>query len=103
MGLVFQYGVSDVIGLLSQMTVARMLEREDFQSGYRRAADLPARTGVPADARLRLRPSTGRCGLGGIDQKFNILVGRDLQREAGQGPQVGVCNPHCSAPTARRK
>src|SRR5690606_4511872 len=31
--------------------------------------------------------------LGGIDQKFNILVGRDIQKEMGQEPQVGLCNP----------
>ena len=31
--------------------------------------------------------------LGGIDQKFNIVVGRELQRTMGLEPQVGVCNP----------
>src|SRR5690606_35210381 len=41
--------------------------------------------------------------LGGIDQKFNILVGRDLQRDMGYAPQVGVCSPILIGTDGREK
>jgi len=84
----------DVIKLLSHMTVARMLEREDFQMRYRGGFPIglhemvyPLMQGYDS---VQVRADIE---LGGIDQKFNILVGRDLQKEVGQPPQVGVCSP----------
>lgn len=84
----------DVIKLLSHMTVARMLEREDFQLRYRSGFPIglhelvyPLMQGYDS---VQVRADVE---LGGIDQKFNILVGRDLQKEVGQPPQVGVCSP----------
>lgn len=84
----------DVIKLLSHMTVARMLEREDFQLRYRGGFPIglhelvyPLMQGYDS---VQVRADVE---LGGIDQKFNILVGRDLQKEVGQPPQVGVCSP----------
>jgi tyrosyl-tRNA synthetase len=64
----------DLIRLAARHTVARMLEREDFQ-GYDSVA-------LKADVEL-----------GGTDQTFNLLVGRDLQREYGQEPQVVITLP----------
>lgn len=85
---------ADVIKLLSNMTVARMLEREDFQKRYKSELPIslhelvyPLMQGYDS---VQVRSDVE---LGGTDQKFNILVGRDLQREAGMEPQVGVCNP----------
>lgn len=85
---------SDVLRLLSRMTLARMLEREDFKKRLAEQSPIglhelvyPLMQGYDS---VQIRADVE---LGGIDQKFNILVGRELQREAGQPPQVGVCNP----------
>lgn len=87
-------GFSDVIRLMSRMTVARMIEREDFAERLRQ--------GLPIGLHEMLYPLMqgydsvmvrADVELGGIDQKFNILVGRELQRDMGQEPQVGVCSP----------
>jgi tyrosyl-tRNA synthetase len=84
----------DVTRLTAQMTVARMLERDDFRQRYRGGSPIglheflyPLLQGydsvvVRADVEV-----------GGTDQTFNLLVGRDLQREAGQAPQVAVVLP----------
>lgn len=84
----------DVIRLLSRMTLARMLEREDFANRMREQLPIslhelmyPLMQGYDS-AMVRADVE-----LGGIDQKFNILVGRDIQKEMGQEPQVGLCNP----------
>lgn len=87
-------GFQDVIGLLSRMTLARMLEREDFQSRY--ANELPISLHELVYPLMQGHDSVevrADIELGGTDQKFNILVGRDMQREAGLEPQVGVCYP----------
>jgi tyrosyl-tRNA synthetase len=76
------------------MTVARMLERDDFQQRYR--------GGTPIGLHEFLYPLLqgydsvvvrADVELGGTDQTFNLLVGRDLQREAGQPGQVAVVVP----------
>lgn len=84
----------DVIRLASKYTVARMLEREDFAKRYadQRAIFIheffyPLMQGYDSVA---LRADVE---LGGTDQKFNLLVGRDLQREYGQDPQVALMMP----------
>ena len=85
---------SDVIKLSSKYTVARMLERDDFTKRYQE--------GVPISVHEFLYPLAqgydsvyleSDVELGGTDQKFNLLVGRDLQREAGQNPQVIITTP----------
>lgn len=85
---------ADVLELASQMTVARMLEREDFAKRYAegRAIHLhefmyPLMQGYDSVA---LKADVE---LGGMDQKFNLLVGRQLQRDAGQDPQVCFLMP----------
>jgi len=82
---------SDVIKLASKYTVARMLERDDFTKRYS--------GGVPISLHEFLYPLAqgydsvhlnADVELGGTDQKFNLLVGRDLQKESGQAPQVVI-------------
>ncbi|HEY8531258.1 MAG TPA: tyrosine--tRNA ligase [Limnochorda sp.] len=85
---------SEVLWLLSQMTVARMLEREDFQKRFK--GQLPISLHEMVYPLMQGYDSVmvrADVELGGIDQKFNIAVGRDLQRARGMAPQVGVCNP----------
>src|SRR4051812_22469173 len=86
--------LAEVIHLASQMTVARMLDRDDFKQRYR--------SGNPIGLHEFLYPllqghdsvAVGAdVELGGTDQTFNLLVGRDLQREAGQVPQVAIVVP----------
>ncbi|MEK6815867.1 MAG: tyrosine--tRNA ligase [Nitrospirota bacterium] len=84
----------DFIRLAARMTVARMLERDDFSKRYRE--------GRPISIHEFLYPLLqgydsvvlkADVEIGGTDQKFNLLVGRDLQRESGQPPQVVVTLP----------
>jgi tyrosyl-tRNA synthetase len=84
---------ADVLRLASQMTVARMLERDTFEKRYQ--ADVPigiheflyplmqGHDSVMINADVEL----------GADQLFNNLVGRDLQRAAGQEPQIVMILP----------
>ncbi|MGE5508564.1 MAG: tyrosine--tRNA ligase [Chitinophagales bacterium] len=84
----------DVIRLAGKYTVARMLEREDFARRYSEQRPIsiheffyPLMQGYDSVA---LRADVE---LGGTDQKFNLLVGRELQREYGQEPQVALMMP----------
>ena len=85
---------ADVLGLASRYTVARMLERDDFA---KRFAD-----GKPISIMEFLYPLAqaydsvalkADIELGGTDQKFNLLVGRDIQKEYGLEPQVLILMP----------
>jgi tyrosyl-tRNA synthetase len=85
---------TDVIRLASRATVARILERDDFATRLR--------TGVPIHLHELLYPLCqgqdsvaleADVELGGTDQKFNNLMGRELQREVGQAPQVVLLTP----------
>lgn len=85
---------ADFIRLTSQYTVARMLERDDFEKRYK--------AGVPIAIHEFLYPLVqgydsvalrSDVELGGTDQRFNLLVGRDLQRVYGQEPQVIITTP----------
>lgn len=85
---------ADVIELSSKYTVARMLEREDFSQRFsnERAISIheffyPLMQGYDSVA------IEADVELGGTDQRFNLLVGRDLQREYGQKPQVVMMMP----------
>jgi len=84
----------DVLHLMSQMTVARMLERADFSERYR--------TGTPIAVSEFLYPLLqgqdsvavrADVELGGTDQTFNLLVGRGLQQAADQDPQCVLTMP----------
>jgi tyrosyl-tRNA synthetase len=87
-------GASDMIRIASQHTVARMLERDDFEKRYR--------SGQPIAIHEFLYPLVqgqdsvaleADIEMGGTDQKFNLLVGRQLQSQAGQRPQVIITWP----------
>ncbi|NLA89183.1 MAG: tyrosine--tRNA ligase [Alcaligenaceae bacterium] len=84
----------DMISLASRYTVARMLERDDFTNRYK--------SGVPIAMHEFIYPLLqghdsvvlkNDIELGGTDQKFNLLVGRDLQKEYGQEPQCVLTMP----------
>lgn len=84
----------DMIKLASQLTVARMLEREDFRNRFE--------TGKPISIHEFLYPliqgydsvaMQADVELGGTDQLFNVLMGRDLQRSRGMEPQIVLTMP----------
>ncbi len=83
-----------VIKLSSKLTVARMIERDDFSKRFKNNEPIslheflyPLAQGQDS---VHLESDVE---LGGTDQKFNLLVGRDLQRDAGQEPQVCLMMP----------
>jgi len=84
----------DIIRLTSKYTVARILERDDFTKRFK--------AGLPISVHELLYPLMqaydsvalkADVELGGTDQKFNLLVGREIQREYGQEPQVILTMP----------
>jgi len=89
-----ELGSEGMIRLAAQYTVARMLERDDFETRYRQ--------GEPIAVHEFLYPLAqgydsvcleADVEMGGTDQKFNLLVGRHLQQQAGQAPQVIITLP----------
>ncbi|MDA8224546.1 MAG: tyrosine--tRNA ligase [Betaproteobacteria bacterium] len=89
-----QLGSSGMIRLAAQHTVARMLERDDFSKRYRNNQPIaiheflyPLVQGYDSVA---LRADLE---LGGTDQKFNLLMGRELQKHHGQAPQCILTMP----------
>lgn len=85
---------ADVIKLAAQYTVARMLERDDFYNRYH--------SNQPISIHEFLYPLMqgydsvvleSDIEIGGTDQKFNLLMGRHLQKEYGQEPQVAITMP----------
>ncbi len=86
--------MEDVLHVTAQATVARMLERDDFAKRYAEGRPItimellyPLLQGMDSVA---VRADVE---LGGSDQLFNLLVGRDLQRAYGQEPQVALTMP----------
>lgn len=87
-------GTEGMIRLASNYTVARMLEREDFKNRFTNQMPiaihefiyplLQGHDSVELQADIEL---------GGSDQTFNLLVGRELQKSAGQKPQVAITLP----------
>ncbi|RMH81069.1 MAG: tyrosine--tRNA ligase [Acidobacteria bacterium] len=87
-------GTEGIIRLAGKYTVARMLEREDFSKRFKEGTSIyiheflyPLLQGYDS---VFLKADVE---LGGTDQKFNLLVGRDLQRSYGQEPQVCITLP----------
>ncbi|MFN2488434.1 MAG: tyrosine--tRNA ligase [Actinomycetota bacterium] len=86
--------LGDVLRLTSHLTVARLLERDDFAKRYREQMPISiieflyplaqAYDSVAVEADVEL---------GGTDQLFNLLLGRDIQRAYGQRPQVALTMP----------
>ena len=84
----------EIINLMAKYTVARILERDDFSKRLK--------NGQPISSHELLYPLMqaydsvaleGDVELGGTDQKFNLLVGRDIQREYNQDPQIVMTMP----------
>ena len=85
---------ADVVRLAARMTVAQIMERDDFSNRFAK--------GEPISLHELLYPLAqaydsvaieADIEMGGQDQTFNILAGRDLQREMGQDPQIGFFMP----------
>ncbi|MGC8594008.1 MAG: tyrosine--tRNA ligase [Candidatus Kryptoniota bacterium] len=84
----------DVIKLASKYTVARMLERDDFEKRYRSEEPISIHEFLyPLAQAMDSVAVSADVELGGTDQKFNLLVGRDIQREFGLEPQVILTMP----------
>src|SRR5215467_1829799 len=84
----------DLVRLCSKYTVARILERDDFSKRYKE--------GVPISVHELLYPLVqaydsvalqADVEMGGTDQKFNLLVGREIQVDYGQPPQIVATTP----------
>lgn len=85
---------TDMIGLASKYTVARMLERDDFNKRYAEGRPIAIHEFLyPLIQGYDSVVLKADVELGGTDQLFNLLVGRELQREMGQEPQVVVTMP----------
>ncbi|MEM9445648.1 MAG: tyrosine--tRNA ligase [Verrucomicrobiota bacterium] len=99
-----KFGYADVLKLNAQMTVAQLLEREDFRNRYENKQSItltefqyPLMQGydsVMVESDLEL---------GGNDQLFNNLVGRDLQKANGQEPQVVMVLPILTGTDGEKK
>jgi len=85
---------ADIVHLCSKYTVARLLEREEFTKRFKE--------GIPISMHEMLYPLAQgydsvalECDveMGGTDQRFNLLVGRELQRDYGQPPQIVATTP----------
>ncbi len=84
----------DVIKLSSKYTVARMLERDDFTKRYKSGAPISIHELLyPLAQAMDSVAIKSDVELGGTDQKFNLLVGRDIQREFDIEPQVILTMP----------
>jgi len=87
-------GIEGLLKLCSKYTVARMLERDDFEKRFKNNVPItilefiyPLLQGYDSVA------IKSDVELGGNDQKFNLIVGRELQKDAGQSPQVIMTMP----------
>ncbi|GGG27061.1 tyrosine--tRNA ligase [Paenibacillus abyssi] len=85
---------ADVVGLSAKVTVARMLERDDFTKRYQSGQPIsiheffyPLMQGYDSVA------LESDVELGGTDQKFNLLMGRTLQKEYGKSTQAAIMTP----------
>lgn len=86
--------MSDVLRLTSLYTVARMLERDDFRGRYRDGRPISvAEFLYPLMQAMDSVAVRADVEMGGTDQIFNLLVGREIQREYGQEPQVVFTMP----------
>lgn len=84
----------DVLRVASSYTIARMLERDDFTDRYKQGDAIGIHEFLyPLAQAMDSVVIEAEVELGGTDQKFNLLVARDIQREYGQDPQVAVTMP----------
>lgn len=99
-----RFGFEDLLRLASRYTVARMLERDDFRTRLEEHAAIaihellyPLMQGYDSVA------LEADVELGGTDQRFNLLVARDVQREYGQEPEVILTLPMLEGTDGVRK
>ncbi|TDP32609.1 tyrosyl-tRNA synthetase [Idiomarina aquatica] len=87
-------GAADMIKLSARQTVARMLERDDFKKRYKANQSIAIHEFlyplVQGWDSVELKADVE---LGGTDQRFNLLMGRELQKEEGQRPQTVIMVP----------
>ena len=84
----------EVIKLASKYTVARMIERDDFTKRFKAGEPISVHEFLyPLAQAMDSVAIESDVELGGTDQKFNLLVGRDIQREYGIEPQVIITMP----------
>lgn len=89
-----EMSASDLIGLAAKHTVARMLERDDFHKRYSSGQSISIHEFLyPLIQGYDSVAMKADVELGGTDQKFNLLVGRELQKHYGQPPQVVLTMP----------
>jgi tyrosyl-tRNA synthetase len=89
-----QLGYAGLIGLSAKVTLSQMLDRKEFLTRFRAEQDIslhellyPLAQGYDSVA------LNSDVELGGTDQKFNLLMGRELQRDYGQKPQIALMTP----------
>ena len=99
-----EMGMADVLRLTSAYTVARMLERDDFRKRYEEGKPISVVEFLyPLMQAMDSVAVRADVELGGTDQTFNLLVGRDIQRAYGQDPQVVLTMPLLEGIDGERK
>ncbi len=96
--------MADVLRLTSSYTVARMLERDDFRGRYEEGKSISVVEFLyPLMQAMDSVAVQADIELGGTDQTFNLLVGRDIQRAYGQDPQLVLTMPLLEGIDGERK
>src|SRR5216683_6173806 len=91
-----KFGFLDVLSLMSKITVQRMLERDDFTNRFRAEPSIPIYLHECLYPLMQGQDSVeikADIELGGSEQLFNLMVGRKLQEDAGQEPQICLTLP----------
>jgi len=89
-----QMNAADLIQLAAKQSVARMLERDDFKKRYANQQSIAIHEFLyPMIQGYDSVAMKADIELGGTDQKFNLLMGRELQKHFGQAPQVVITMP----------
>merc|ERR1711976_515535 len=96
--------LQQLVGIISKYTVARIMEREDFSKRYKNNQSIsihefiyPLLQGYDS---VYLKSDVE---IGGTDQKFNLLVGRELQKKYGQNPQIVITMPLLEGTDGKKK
>ncbi len=88
------FNAADMVQLAARHTVARMLERDDFSRRYKGGQSIAIHEFLyPLVQGYDSVAMEADIELGGTDQKFNLLVGRELQKQYGQAPQIVLTMP----------
>lgn len=89
-----KFGAADMIKLAARQTVARMLERDDFKKRYAGGHSIAIHEFLyPLVQGWDSVALEADVELGGTDQRFNLLMGRELQKDEGQTPQAVLMMP----------